>query len=103
MKFTAVIIPSVEEQAGDTTIIDPRGVDRAEVSVMLNGIYETRNLIGRATDVRYEDGRLLADIDIPGWKVAVAGLVREQEGIVIKAMDLMEVSLITERPRVNPE
>lgn len=61
--------------------------------------FDRTNLIGTANNIRVDNNVLIADMEISNTAVlmrtypAISGIIREQEGNVIKAFDLTSVSL----------
>lgn len=82
MKGTVVVLPSLDEQiaAGDRDLIDPAGVgtltrrDGRGVGVYAG---DAMTKLGTVTDIRVQDGRLVADVDLPGFEFGIGGLVEE--------------------------
>lgn len=83
MKATVILIPTVAEQreAGETAVVMPEGVrlvEGQELHVYPDGDYG-RMPVGTASNIRVENGRLVADIDFPMLQFGYAGLVHADE------------------------
>lgn len=118
MRATVVLLPSIEEQreAGDHTIIDPAGVKIPPEGMPVWANFQFNipdDVMGYAFDIRLEDGRLVADVEMSPdatkmdkhFRFSVGGVVgsgrydhRSHAQLVVDSFDLLSVGIVARVP-----
>ena len=102
MSIKVVLIPTIEEQREDParkdSVVDPAGIDleRSQDLSVMNGYDFSRHPIplGMAHNIRLEDGRIVADLDMKvGWAGNVVESHMEGDITVIDHMELIHTTL----------
>lgn len=106
MRGTVILIPSIDEQlaAGETDVINPSGVTAmpGKAPLFWDNDYQPENVVGTVDNVRVEDGRLVADIEVNLWEMSYAGVIKQgretleggRQYKLIEELDLMSCGMV---------